>query len=132
MKKFSFHIMHITCVMLLALHSVGLAQDAAPTVPEAQKLTIREEQHKLDTIEKQQQALQIQYDDVLQKIQQKGKELEAQHGQQAAKLEAAYKAASAGVDDKKWALDRELLIYKAVPPPQKAAAPAASTEQAKK
>lgn len=118
------NIMSVMCIMCL-LAAACFAQ--APTLIPDQKLGIREAQHKLDTIEKQQKDLGLQIQDIQTKITNESQRLQKAQQEAKAALDKVTTDSKAGVDDKKWQLDAETLTFTAVPAP--AAPPNASTTQ---
>jgi outer membrane murein-binding lipoprotein Lpp len=122
-------------VFLLA----GFAQDAkqAPVATDTQKLAIRNAQHKVDDIEKQQANLGNYILNIEARVRDQADQLGRQHTDAQAALEKAVADATSGVDAKKWTFDRESLNYNPVPQPEptKAAQPSKSDtpiQQAKK
>jgi len=114
------------CVLTFAC--AGFTQ-AAPSATADQKIAIRDAQHKIDAVEKQQSQLAVNIDKVQKEIDKQGQELIAQQKAAQAELEKANAAVTSGVDAKLWKWDAEKLTFTAVPPP---AAPAnASTQPAK-
>ena len=97
----------------------------APTLTPEQKLTIRDAQHKLDGIEKQQKDLTAQIQQLQTQIQTESQRLTKSYQDAKAALDKAEADAIAAVDAKKWKPDFETLTFTAVPAP--AAPPNAST-----
>ena len=95
-----------------------------PTFTTDQKLTVRDAQHKLDAVEKQQKDLGLQIQDLQTKIQTESQRLAKNYADAKAAVEKAEAEAIAGVDEKKWKPDWETLSFSAVPAP--AAPPNAS------
>jgi hypothetical protein len=128
MKRSNFTcITHILYVMCLSVF--GFSQAATPVATVDQKAAVRDAQHKLDVIEKQQSQLALQIDKIQKQIDDEGQKLLAQQKSAQAVLDKANAAATDGIDAKLWKWDPEALSFSAVPPP---AAPAnASTQPAK-
>lgn len=129
MKRSNFTcITHIICVMSLSVF--GFTQAGAPVATADQKAAVRDAQHKLDVIEKQQSQLALQIDKIQQQINDEGQKLAAQQKAAQAELDKANSAVTDGVEAWLWKWDPEKLAFSAVPSPP--AAPAnASTQPAK-
>lgn len=110
--------------------SVAVLAQAPPVLTSADKFSVRDAQHALDAIEKQiTQAqkglsdLDLQYLQLRQAQQQQLAQLtEKQKGAKGA-LDDVVSKVTAGIDQKKWKLDQETLIFSGISPP---------VEQAKK
>lgn len=119
----------ITCIMSVILLAAAAFAQETPVATDAKKLAVRDAQHKLDTIEKQQKDLGLQFSDIQQQVTTQSQKLANQHATAQADVDKANTEAKAGVDDKKWQWNAETLSFTAVPAP---AAPAnASTQPAK-
>ena len=131
-------IFSLLCLCFLAV--AGCAQEAPhtlpyvtksadatspPTLTSEQKLSIRDAQHKLDGIEKQQKDLTAQIQQLQSQIQTESQRLSKSYQDAKAALDKVQAGATAGVDEKKWKPDWETLTFTAVPVP--AAPPNAST-----
>ena len=110
------------CICFLA---VACFAQSPPTLTSDQKLSIRDAQHKLDIIEKQQKDLTAQIQQLQTQIQSESQRLTKSYQDAKAALDKVQADATAGVDDKKWKPDWETLTFTAVPAP--AAPPNAST-----
>ena len=117
------NITRITCIMFLMC--ITCFAQSPPTFSSDHKLAVRDAQHKLDGIEKQQKDLTSQIQQLQTQIQTESQRLTKNYQDAKAALEKAEADAIAGVDAKKWKPDFETLTFTAVPAP--AAPPNAST-----
>ena len=125
-------LMCITCFAQEAPHTLpyvtkseSAAGTGAPAFTPDHKLAVRDAQHKLDGIEKQQKDLTSQIQQLQTQIQTESQRLTKSYQDAKAALDKAEADAIAGVDAKKWKPDFETLTFTAVPAP--AAPPNAST-----
>lgn len=121
MKQF----LALACLCVLSAACFAQTPPTPPTLTPDQKLAIREAQHKLDAVEKQQLDLKSQIQQLQANIQTESQRLTKSYQDAKAVLDKAQADATAGVDDKKWKPDWETLTFTAVPAP--AASPNAST-----
>jgi hypothetical protein len=110
----------ILYVLALSFSLAALAQDAKPTAPvtsDSRKLAIREAQHKLDAIEKQQASLGAYVLQIESKARDQADILQKQRIDAQAIVDKAVADAKKGVDEKLWTFDLESLNWSAVPQP---------------
>ena len=112
------------CLACLCFIAAACFAQSPPTFTTDQKLTVRDAQHKLDAVEKQQKDLGLQIQDLQTKIQTESQRLAKSYADAKAAVDKAEAEAVAGVDAKKWKPDWETLSFSAVPAP--AALPNAS------
>ena len=117
----------ILLIVVCGLGALAFAQNA-PKITAEQKVAVLEAQHKIDTIERQQKDLALQFMQIQQKVQKEESSYDDQRKLAETERDKAIDAAKAGVDEKKWTFNADSLTFTAVPPP---AAPANAAQPAK-
>jgi len=119
MKRF-FALLFGCMLVLAGLAGAQSGATAAPILTPSQKLELRDAQHAIDVIEKQQKQLALDVADVQRKVNAEDQRLTALHGDAQKALDAVLHKLQGLGDEKAWKLDVETMTFKAAPPVEQA------------